>query len=261
MKQSFAWWAFTMGASEAEQLALLRAAADIGYGGAEMVPEELWGAAQDAGLQIVTMTGHDIEEGFNDLSNHDELSARVSAAISTAAAGGVPYVIVFSGNAASEGSPAIDQETGVANCATGLAPLAAEAEAAGVTLVLELLNSKVDHPGYHCDNSAYGFDVVRRVDSPGLKVLFDLYHMQLMEGDLIRSVKANLDLIGHIHTAGAPGRRDLDDRQEVHWPGIAGVLNHIGYDGWVGHEFMPRGDATEALRQAHGIFAAAGGGA
>ena len=249
MRQSFAWWSFTMGLTDAQQSELMVAASDIGFEGVEMVPEPLWPTAREAGLDIVTITGHDIESGFNDPANHAELHARVAAAIDSAARGAVPSVIVFSGN---DGGSSDDEA--IAHCVRGLAPLAEAAERVGVTLLLELLNSKVDHPGYQCDRSWWAFEVVRRVDSPGLRVLFDLYHMQLMEGDLSRTVKANLDLIGHFHTAGVPGRRDLDDRQEVNWPALAGLLRHLGYRGWVGHEFMPRADPMAALAHAHAQF-------
>ena len=252
MRQSFAWWAFAMGLPEhQQQLDLLRSAADMGYAGVEMLPEALWPAAREVGLELPTIIGHEIERGFNDPSLHAELTDTVATAIEGAAAGGVSMVIVFSGNRAGRS----DAE-GVQNCIAGLGPLADTAAQAGVTLILELLNSKADHPDYHCDSSSFGFEVVRGVDSPALRVLYDAYHMQLMEGDLLNTIKANLDLIGHVHTAGAPGRRDLDDRQEVNWAGIAGTLRHKGYDGWVGHEFMPRQDPVDALRAAHAIFAA-----
>ncbi len=130
----------------------------------------------------------------------------------------------------------------------------AHAEAAGVRLLMELLNSKVDHPGHQCDRTAFGAAVVRGVGSPVLRLLYDGYHMQLMEGDLSRTIQANFDLIGHVHTAGAPGRRDLDDRQEINWPAIAGLLRHLGYQQWVGHEFVPRGEPIPALRTAISQF-------
>jgi hydroxypyruvate isomerase len=155
-------------------------------------------------------------------------------------------VIVFSGDRIGDGADA----PAIAACIEGLAPVVAHAEQAGVRLLMELLNSKVDHPGHQCDRTAFGAEVVRTIGSPALRLLYDGYHMQLMEGDLMRTIRANIDLIGHVHTAGAPGRRDLDDRQEIHWPAIAGLLRHLGYQGWVGHEFIPRGDPVAALRAA-----------
>ncbi|MCH7789864.1 MAG: TIM barrel protein [Acidobacteria bacterium] len=249
MRQSFTWWSFTLTDPPDDVGAFLQAASDIGFEGVEMLPPEHASTAAGAGLQLVTATGHEIEHGFNDPARHAELHETVGSAIEEASAAGVANVIVFSGNHIGD-----DDDTAIAHCAAGLAPLVEQAERSGVTLLLELLNSKVDHPGYQCDRSEWGFEVIRTVDSPSLRVLFDVYHMQLMEGDLLRTLKANLALVGHIHTAGVPGRRDLDDRQEIHWPGLAGLLVHLGYDGWVGHEFMPRGDALDALAQAHAIF-------
>ncbi|HUW02843.1 MAG TPA: TIM barrel protein [Acidimicrobiales bacterium] len=250
MRQSFAWWAFTLANPDLDPVAFLRSARQIGIDGVEMLPDELWPVAGEAGIEQVTITGHDIEVGFNDRSNHAALGDRVSERISSAAANSIPMVIVFSGNRGN-----VADAEGISACVDGLGPLAERAADAGVTLILELLNSKIDHPDYHCDHSAWGFEVARRVGHPGLRVLFDCYHMQVMEGDLLATMKADLDLIGHIHTAGVPGRRDLDDRQEVNWPGIAGFLGHRGYQGWVGHEFMPRGEPLAALAQAHSLFA------
>jgi len=170
--------------------------------------------------------------------------------IDTAAAGGCEAVIVFSGDRIGDGA----DQPAIAACVEGLAPVVAHAEAAGVRLLLELLNSKVDHPGHQCDRTAFGAAVVRGVESPALRLLYDGYHMQLMEGDLMRTIRANIDLIGHVHTAGAPGRRDLDDRQEINWTAIAGLLRHLDYAHWVGHEFVPRGEPVPALRAAISQF-------
>ncbi|WP_333585951.1 TIM barrel protein [Phenylobacterium sp.] len=251
-RHAFAWWAFTAG-RQVDGPAFLREMAAAGAQGVEMLPEALWPAARAAGLQIVTLTGHQpLEVGFNDRANHPALSEVVRRSIASAAAGGVEKVIVFSGNREGRGD-----EAAIAAMIEGLAPLAETASAAGVMLLLELLNSKVDHPDQHCDHTAWGARVVDGVNSPGLRLLYDAYHMQLMEGDLLRTLRAHLPLIGHIHTGGAPGRRDLDDRQEIHWPAVAGLLRHLGYDGWIGHEFIPRHDPEAALRQAMGHFAAA----
>ncbi len=169
--------------------------------------------------------------------------------IDAASAGNVPYVIVFSGKRGEASDAAA-----VGHCAAGLAPLAEYARSHGVTLLLETLNSKVDHPGAQCDHSAWGFEVVKRVGSPNLRLLYDCYHMQIMEGDLMRTLKTNLEWIGHIHTGGVPGRRDLDDRQEVNWRAIAELLKRQQFAGWVGHEFIPRADPRAALEQAYLIF-------
>ena len=249
MRQSFAWWSFTMG-REVGPASFLREAAAAGAQGVEMLPEELWPIARDLGLSIVTLTGHKLEEGFNDPARHPALQSEVRRNIDAAAKGGCEQVIVFAGNRFGDG----EDDRAITACIEGLGPVVAHAEAAGVQLLMELLNSKVDHPGQQCDRTAFGAQVVRGVNSPALKLLYDGYHMQLMEGDLSRTIKANLDLIGHIHTAGAPGRRDLDDRQEINWRGVAALLRHLQYDHWVGHEFIPRGEPIAALKQAIDLF-------
>ena len=254
MRQSFAWWSFTAN-SDVEPQSLLRGAAAAGAQGVEMLPDELWPVARDLGLELVTVSGHPLETGFNDPARHAELDRAVRERIDVAAKGGVDAVIVFAGNRFGDG----DDERAISACVQGLGPVVAHARDAGVRLLLELLNSKVDHPGQQCDRTAFGAEVVRRLGSPTLRLLYDGYHMQLMEGDLSRTISANFDLIGHIHTAGAPGRRDLDDRQEINWRGIAGLLHHLGYRHWVGHEFIPRGDPLAALRQAIVLFDDAAG--
>jgi hydroxypyruvate isomerase len=116
---------------------------------------------------------------------------------------------------------------------------------------VELLNSKVNHPGYQCDRTAWGVGVVQAVNSPRVKLLYDIYHMQIMEGDLLRTIRDNIEHIAHFHTAGNPGRNDLDEAQEIYYPAVARAIHESGYSGWLGHEFSPKGDAVEALRQAY----------
>lgn len=248
--QCFAWWSFTLG-RDVEPEAFLRQAAAAGAKGVEMLPETLWPSARACGLELVTVSGHALEHGFNDPKRHAVLSEEVRRKIDSAARGGVEAVIVFAGNRIGDGAdgPAI------AACVDGLGGVVEHARNAGVRLLLELLNSKVDHPGHQCDRTAFGAEIVRQLSSPTLRLLYDAYHMQLMEGDLSRTIKANFDLIGHVHTGGAPGRSNLDDRQEVNWRAIAGLLRHLGYAHWVGHEFVPRGEPVAALEQAIGIFA------
>lgn len=247
MRQSFAWWAFTAG-REVDAPSFLAEAAAAGAQGVEMLPDEHWPVARDLGLEIVTVTGHKLEEGFNDPARHAGLQDEVRRKIDAAAKGGALSVIVFAGNRFGDGA----DEPAIEACVTGLEPVLAHAKDAGVQLLMELLNSKVDHPGQQCDRTAFGAAVASR--SPGLKLLYDGYHMQLMEGDLSRTIKANLPLIGHVHTAGAPGRRDLDDRQEINWRGVAGLLKHLNYGHWVGHEFIPRGEPIAALKAAVALF-------
>jgi hydroxypyruvate isomerase len=251
MRQSFAWWSFTHGRDIAPE-AFLRQAAAAGATGVEMLPPPLWPLARACGLDLVTVSGHALETGFNDPARHAALTEEVRRNIDRAAEGGVEAVIVFAGTRFGDGAdgPAIRA------CVEGLGPVVEYAHKAGVRLLLELLNSKVDHPNHQCDRTAFGAAIVRELGTPGLRLLYDAYHMQLMEGDLSRTIKAHLDLIGHIHTGGAPGRSNLDDRQEINWRAIAGLLRRLGYAHWVGHEFVPRGDPMAALQQATQIFAA-----
>jgi hydroxypyruvate isomerase len=256
-RQSFAWWSFVEGRSVVPDL--LGAAARIGYAGVDFLPPELWPRARDLGLQLIVIDGHvSLEVGFNDPANHRALAAEVRANMERAVGAGVPYLAVNAGNRGAH-----SDERAVSICAEGLAPLAAEAHAVGLVLVLEPLNSKVDHIGNQCDRTGWAAAVVAAVGSPGLKLLYDAYHMQIMEGDLIRTIETHLDDIVHVHTAGVPGRRDLDDRQEVNWRAIAHLLREKGYQGFVAHEFIPRADPVEALRQAFALFATEswGGGA
>jgi hydroxypyruvate isomerase len=193
------------------------------------------------------MSGHNsLPDGLNNTDNHDRIEAELRESIDVAAANGVTGLICFSGNRI----PGVGDQEAIANTAAGLRRAAPYAEAKGVNLNLELLNSKVDHAGYQCDHSAWGLAVLEQVNSPNVKLLYDIYHMQIMEGDVIRTMTSNLDAIGHIHTAGNPGRNELDDNQELNYRGICSALIAAGYEGYVGHEFRPRGEVVASLRQA-----------
>ncbi|WP_025617269.1 TIM barrel protein [Salinispora cortesiana] len=248
IKQCFAWWSFAAAPQQAPDL--LRQAAAIGCQGVEFLPRDRWQEAYDLGLQLTVIDGHEcVEVGFSDRANHRALADEVRRNLEVATAGGVLNLAVASGNWS--GPP----HDGISICAEGLAPLAAEAEAAHVGLLLEPLNSKVDHVGHECDSTAWAAAVVERVGSPALRMLYDMYHMQIMEGDLIRTIREKFSFIGHVHVAGVPGRAELDDRQEVNWQAIAATLREHGYPGYVTHEFIPRGDPVAALRQAFQVFA------
>jgi hydroxypyruvate isomerase len=215
---------------------------------------ELWGRdarfaevvalAREHNLVVATMGGHDsLAVGLNDPAQHERIEAELRASIDIAAEVGIPGVICFSGNVR-EG---VGDDEAIAVTAAGLRRVAPYAEAKGVNLNLELLNSKVDHPGYQCDHSAWGFAVCEQVDSLNVKVLFDIYHMGVMEGDLIRTIRDNIHWIGHFHTAGVPGRRDLDDTQELNYRGICRAIAETGYNLYVGHEFRPKDEVYAAL--------------
>jgi hydroxypyruvate isomerase len=175
-----------------------------------------------------------IERAFNRREHHDTLEAIYRALIPAAAEAGIPNVITFSGNRGG-----LSDSEGLDNCAAGLARLLPLAEEHGVVLVMELLNSKVDHPGYQCDHTAWGVALCEKLASPRFKLLYDIYHMQVMEGDVIATIRQNIAHIAHFHTAGVPGRHELDDSQELNYPAMARAVTAAGFDGFVGHEFVP----------------------
>ena len=187
-----------------------------------------------------------IEKAFNRLEHHDTLVEIYEPHLKTAAAAGAKNVIVFSGNR--EG---ISDEEGLQNCATGLRRLLPLAEELGITLVMELLNSKIDHPDYQCDHTAWGVAVCKAVASPRVKLLYDIYHMQIMEGDVIRTIRDNIQYIGHFHTGGVPGRHEIDDEsQELHWRTIAQAIADLKFEGYFAHEFVPVKDPMTSLKEA-----------
>jgi hydroxypyruvate isomerase len=148
----------------------------------------------------------------------------------------------------------MDEETGLKNCADGLKRVLPIAEKHGITLVMELLNSKVNHKDYMCDKSAWGIELCKRIGSPNFRLLYDIYHMQIMEGDVIATIKASNEYFAHYHTGGVPGRHEIDDTQELHYPAIMRAIVETGYKGHVAQEFIPaRPDALGSLRQAVGI--------
>lgn len=235
--------------------AFLKQVAAIGYPAIEIWNREddfdaLCHAASRHGLQIVSMIGHaSLPDGLNNPANHDRIEAELKTSIDIAVDKGMTGLICFSGNRID----GMSEEEAINNTASGLRRVAPYAEGHGINLNLELLNSRRDHQGYQCDHTAWGLEVIRRVNCPQVKLLYDIYHMQIMEGDVIRTMCDNLHAIGHIHTAGNPGRNDLDDDQELNYRGICRALSQAGYDGHVGHEFRPKGDIIAALRQAFEI--------
>ncbi len=158
-------------------------------------------------------------------------------------------MIVFSG----ERRDGLSESHGAENTARGLLRVSKAAEDAGVNLIIELLNSKVDHKGYQCDRTDWGLEVCRMVSSPRVKLLYDIYHMQIMEGDIIRTIRDSHAHFAHYHTAGNPGRRDMDDTQELNYPPIMRAILETGYTGYVGHEFIPKGDPVAALQAAYDL--------
>src|SRR5690606_12652887 len=158
---------------------------------------------------------------------------------------GIENVIVFSGN-----RDGMSDEQGLENCVVGVKQIVGEAEKRGVTVIMELLNSRVNHPDYMCDRTPWGVELVKRVGSERFKLLYDIYHMQIMEGDVIRTIRDNHTAIGHYHTGGVPGRHEIDETQELYYPAIMRAIVETGYKGFVGQEFVPAGaDKIASLRQ------------
>ena len=242
LKQSVARWCF----AKIPLDDLCREAARMGIKGIDLVKPEDWPTIRKHGL-VPTMTSGagTIPNGWNRVANHDKLEQDMRVNIERAAAANVPNVITFSGNRA--GQP---DDEGLANCVTGLNRVKKFAEEKGVTINLELLNSKVDHKDYQCDRSAWGAEVCKRVDSPRVKLLFDIYHMQIMEGDVIRNLRDHFRFIGHFHTGGNPGRHELDDTQELNWRAIAKAVADLNFTGYYAHEFIPVRDPIKSLEEA-----------
>ncbi|CAA9554427.1 MAG: Hydroxypyruvate isomerase [uncultured Thermomicrobiales bacterium] len=243
LKTSVAWWCFApaMGAE-----GLVRAAAELGYAGIEFAPEEEWGRVTGAGLTLAAIGGHaSLTDGLNRRQNHDRIEGEILANLALAQQWGIRNLICFSGNRGGQ-----DDAAGAEATAAGLRRVAGAAEEAGVTLVLELLNSRVDHPDYQCDRTEWGVGVVDAVGSPRVKLLYDVYHMQIMEGDVIRTIETHHDRFGHYHVAGNPGRHEPDATQELHYPAIYRAIAETGDDGFVGMEFVPAGEPRAALAAA-----------
>jgi len=232
-------------------------AAEIGFAAIEVMKvgdelPEIVTTARKHGLAVASMPGHDsLPDGLNKASNHDRIERELRRSIDVAADLGIGGLICFSGNR----NPGQSDYEGLATCAQGLRRAAPYAEAKGVNLNIELLNSRVDHPGYQCDHTEWGVALCEMVGSPRVRLLYDIYHMQIMEGDLIRTIRKNIRHIGHFHTAGNPGRHDLDDTQELNYTGICRAIEAAGYDLYVGHEFTPLGDRVAAARHAYRVCA------
>jgi hydroxypyruvate isomerase len=226
---------------------LSAAAAQMGLRGIDLLEPEEYDVPRRYGL-ICTMAyagGGEIKNALNRTENHAAIEQAFRMNIPKAAAAQVPNVITFSGNRAG-----MTDEEGARNTITGLNRVKKIAEDHGLTICLELLNSKHDHPDYMCDHTNWGVRVVEEVNSPNVKLLYDIYHMQIMEGDLIDTIRNNIQWLGHFHTGGVPGRHELDGTQEVRWDGVMRAIAESGFKGYVAHEFVPTGDPLGSLRKA-----------
>ena len=230
---------------------LARMARDLGIDSVELLEPEEWQIAHRHGLSCAVgyATVPDprtrLTQGFNRVENHAWLIPAYERAILLAAAAKVPNLICFSGNRAG-----LSDEQGIDNCARGLQALMPTAERHGVTIIMELLNSKVNHPDYQCDRTPWGVALAKRVGSERFRLLYDIYHMQVMEGDVIATIRDNHRYIAHYHTAGVPGRHEIDDSQELNYPAIMRAIAATGFTGYVAQEFIPTRDPRTALAEA-----------
>ncbi len=226
---------------------LCEAAQDIGIKSIEIIGPDDWDVVAKYGLTCAMGNAPFISltKGLNDPNNHAKLQAGYPDLLRKAADKGIPNIIAFSGN-----RNGISEEEGLEQCAIGLEPIVKEAEKVGVMVSMELLNSKVNHPDYQCDRTEWGVKLVEKVASPNFKLLYDIYHMQVMEGDVIATINKYNEYICHYHTAGVPGRNEIDETQELNYPAIMHAIQDTGYKGWVAQEFIPkREDKIASLRQ------------
>jgi hydroxypyruvate isomerase len=233
---------------------MAREAARLGCKGFDLIEPADWPILKKHGL-LPTMyppgPGGTIPDALNRTENHARLEKLMHDALDLSAANGAPNVITFSGN-----RKGMSDAEGADNCVAFLNKVKAHAEDKGVTICMELLNSKVNHKDYMCDHTTWGADVMKRVNSPRVKLLYDIYHLQIMEGDIARTIKDNIQWIGHFHTGGNPGRHEIDDTQELNYRFIAKTIADLGFTGYVAHEYSPtRGnDPIKSLSQAMEIF-------
>jgi hydroxypyruvate isomerase len=186
-----------------------------------------------------------IPDGWNHVENHERLVKESERLLPLVKAAGAPNMILLSGN-----RRGISDAEGMANCCLGIKRITPLAEQLGVNVMMELLNSKRDHKDYQCDHIAWGVELVKRVGSDRFKLLYDIYHMQIMEGDICDTIRENIQYIGHFHTGGVPGRHELDETQELNWRRVAHAIVDSGFTGFLAHEFNPTRDPLTSLRQA-----------
>jgi hydroxypyruvate isomerase len=263
IKHSICSWCFMSAGDKWSLDKLCEIAKEFGVRSIELLTPEHFATLKKHGLTCAiasnTMPGS-FKTGFNNPKYHDELIERTGKVIEQCAEFGCPSVIAFTGykwnDARDDKSGEISREAGAKNCVKGLRAVAAAAEKKGVTVCIEHLNTRDDshpmkgHPGYQGDDLDYLAKIVRDVGSPRVKLLFDIYHVQIMHGDVIRRLEQSKDILGHIHTAGNPGRAELDDKQEINYPPIMKKLLALKYEGFVGQEFIPTRDAKTGLAEA-----------
>jgi len=264
IKQSVAFWCFHVAGECWDVERMCEVAKQLGIASVEVIDREHWPTLQKhdliCGLAPNGMPDPPFVKGWNNPRYHEQLVACTKETIDACAAFGFPNVLAFTGykyrDAEDPTSGTISLEEGADHCVAGLQQVVDYAASKNVTICLEQLNTRDDshpmkgHPGYQGDDLDYVASIVRRVDSPGLKMVFDVYHVQIMHGDILRRLEENRDLLGHIHLAGVPGRNEIDDRQEINYPAVMHKLVELGYEGYIGYEFIPTGDPLVGLSEA-----------
>jgi hydroxypyruvate isomerase len=231
--------------------ALCTAVKKIGFAAIDLIGPKEWQVLKDNGIDSSMCNGAEISltEGWNNPQYHATLIKNYTDHIEWVAKAGYKNLICFSGN-----RKGMDDETGLKNCVAGLKQIMALAEKNGVVIQMELFNSKVDHKDYMCDRSAWGIELCKRIGSPNFKLLYDIYHMQINEGDVIRTIRDSHAYFGHYHTAGVPGRHEINETQELYYPAIMQAIAETGHAGYVAQEFIPTGktdaDKLKALKRA-----------
>ncbi|MFM8743005.1 MAG: hydroxypyruvate isomerase family protein [Cytophagales bacterium] len=227
---------------------LCAAAKRMGIKSIDLLNSTQWATATKYGLTCAMAYANDggLQRGFNNPAFHEQLLKDYSANIPKAAEAGLKNVICFSGNA-----NGLSYEQGLENCARGLEPVMNVAEKYNMLVSMELLNSKVDHKDYQCDRTDWGIKLCEKLGSPNFKLLYDIYHMQIMEGDVIATIRKNIKYISHFHTGGVPGRHEIDETQELHYPAIMQAIVDTGFTGFVAQEFIPaKKDKLKSLKKA-----------
>jgi hydroxypyruvate isomerase len=229
---------------------MAKKAAEMGVTGFDLVGPDDFPILKKYGLAPSMVRGAgSIPDNINNKELHSKLEPLIRESIAAASKAGAPNVILLSGN-----RKGISDEEGMANCVMFINKVIKQAEDGNVTLCMELLNSKVNHPDYQCDRTSWGVEVCKRVNSPRMKLLYDIYHMQIMEGDVIRTIQKNFAYLAHFHTAGNPGRHEMDDTQEMNYKGIAKAIADLNFTGYVAHEYSPTGDAIASLEKTLAMF-------
>jgi len=228
-----------------------REAARLGAKGFDLIGPKDWPTLKKYGLlpTMVPGAGGTIPDALNRVENHAKLEQSMREMLNTCADYGAPNLITFSGNR--KGMP---DDEGLENCYKFLTKVKGQAEDKGVTICIEYLNSKVNHADYMFDHFKWGLELCKRVNSPRVKMLYDIYHAQIMDGDLVRNIRDNIQWIGHFHTGGNPGRHEIDETQEINYRFVAKAIADLNFTGYVSHEYSPVRDPIASLEQAMEIF-------